>query len=255
MAMHRVATGFLKFVLTPFLVLPCAAHAVQKCIAEDGSVSYVDVCPAGTQRAPSRTDPQPPPAHKGTAPVKPDPFQGFKPVPDPKAQAEEQASAPPKTIGPQVAYYDIEGADVAALLRALEARGAHAESSWKLSYEFKPDMQAGGCRVASVSTALEQRVVLPRWKAPAGADPGLVERWKRYVEALRAHEERRLDAARELEADLGPALMALGPAASCGALNDAALARYETLVARARAREADFVARGKSGLIELPLLR
>ena len=40
------------------LLLPLPAQALEKCIAADGSVSYVDLCPAGTTRAPSKTDEQ-----------------------------------------------------------------------------------------------------------------------------------------------------------------------------------------------------
>jgi len=72
MAMPRGATRFVKFVLTPFLLLACAAQAAQKCEAPDGSVTYADVCPAGTKHVPSTVDPPPPPQNKGTAIIKTD---------------------------------------------------------------------------------------------------------------------------------------------------------------------------------------
>ena len=232
---------------------PQAVQAVQKCIGPDGSVSYRDVCPTESTRVPSRTDPPPPPERMGTVPIKPDPFKGFKPVPSPAAKAPPAPPAAP--AGPQVQYYEVQGDDVAALLRALDARGKHAESAWKLAYEYKSAPQGTLCKVVSVKTSLQQSITLPRWSPPAGADGGLVERWKRYVQDLRQFEEKRLEAARALEAALGPALTGLEPAASCDALEAAARSRYETLVARAKAAEADFVARSKSGLVEVPLFR
>jgi predicted secreted Zn-dependent protease len=188
----------------------------------------------------------------GTVPIKPDPFKGFKPVPSPAPAAPVAPVAPE---GPQVQYYEVKGDDVAALLRALEARGKHAESSWKLAYEYKSAPQGTGCKVVSVNTSLQQSITLPRWSPPPNADGGLVERWKRYVQDLRQFEEKRLEPARALEAALGPALTGLEPAATCDALEAAARSRYETLVARAKAAEADFVARSRSGLIDVPLVR
>ena len=38
------------------------AQAAQKCEAPDGSVTYADVCPAGTKHVPSTVDPPPPDA-------------------------------------------------------------------------------------------------------------------------------------------------------------------------------------------------
>jgi predicted secreted Zn-dependent protease len=192
----------------------------------------------------------------GTVPIKPDPFQGFKPIPrEPAGAAADTTPAPVAVAGPTVKYFDVQGDDVAALLRALDARGKHAESSWKLTYEYKSAPHGASCRVVSVNTSLQQGILLPRWSAPAGADRALVERWQRYVEELRRYEDSRLEPARTLEDALGRALIELEPAASCDALEAAARKHYETLVARTKAAEADFVARSKSGLIEVPLLR
>ncbi len=254
MAMPRGATRFVKFVLTPFLLLACAAQAAQKCEAPDGSVTYADVCPAGTKHVPSTVDPPPPPQHKGTAIIKPDPLQGFKPVPPPAPSA-EPASPKAPSPGLRLVFYDIEASNEDALVAALAKRRLHAESSWRLLYEYKPRLIGSRCAVATVTTALELAITLPRWSAPPGTDAGLVERWERYVEALRRHEDSRLEYARELEAELGPALMALAQAPNCDALAAEVTGRYETLLARARAREADFAARAKRGDIAVPQFR
>jgi predicted secreted Zn-dependent protease len=124
-----------------------------------------------------------------------------------------------------------------------------------LSYELNSALQGNRCKAHSVNTRLQQTITLPRWPAPAGTDSALVERWNKYVEDLRRYEDMRLEHARALEDALGRTLMELEPAASCDALKAAARGRYEALVARAKAAEADFVARSKSGLIEVPLLR
>jgi predicted secreted Zn-dependent protease len=65
-----------------------------------------------------------------------------------------------------------------------------------------------------------------------------VTRWKKYVDALAAHENGRLDKARELDRSLKPALQALPLVADCNALDASVVERYEALQQQVR-REAE----------------
>jgi predicted secreted Zn-dependent protease len=229
------------------------ALALEKCIAPDGGVSYVDRCPAGTTRAPSITDERAPPQHSGTEILKPDPLKGFTPVPKiPSAKAPAQA---PEPSGLRVRYYDVQAHSHESLVRALDAHRPHARSSWKLAYEYKPGLVGSRCKIGTVSTKLEMLLTLPRWTPPPGTDFALVERWLRYVEALRLHEDKRLDHARALENATGPALASLPPASDCKALDVAARERYEALLEVAREHDDDYEARAQRGETGLPVFK
>jgi predicted secreted Zn-dependent protease len=233
------------------------AAALEKCVAADGKISYVDRCPAGT-RAPAKTDEQLiPKAHSAPVITKPDlePLQNvMKPIAVPQAP-KPPAVAPPSVALPaqapaspllavvpadvKVDYYDVQGADHASLMSALNARTAgHARSSWKLSYQYQPRRDKGLCSVGALSTRLELAMTLPRWTPPADASPDLVGRWLRYVDALMSHENVRLEPAREMERALKPALLAVPGVPDCAALDVAVAQRYEALREELKAREA-----------------
>jgi predicted secreted Zn-dependent protease len=137
----------------------------------------------------------------------------------------------------QLSYYDVEGTDQATLLSALNARGAtQGQASWKLSYQYVPKRGLRDCTVGTVSTKLELGMTLPRWTPPAGTPPELIGRWERFLKALVAHQNARLDGARELERSLAPALASLAPAADCPALDAAVKERYAALEEETRAK-------------------
>lgn len=255
-------------VLFAAALAPGAALALEKCVDAEGKISYVDRCPAGSTRAPSTTDeriiPKVPPKPVITRPelepvpgaMKPVPIPAPSPVeaasppkPEPAPAAAPAAAAAPAmasavtaaTLPPdvKVEYYDVQGADQAALVQALNARsGGHAKSSWKLAYQYQPRREKGQCGVGKVTTQLELGMTLPRWTPPANAPADLPARWQKYVDALAAHENGRLDRARELQRSLPPALQELPLAADCNALDAAVLERYESLQQQVR-READ----------------
>jgi predicted secreted Zn-dependent protease len=120
-------------------------------------------------------------------------------------------------------------------MQALNARGGgHAKSSWKLSYQYQPRREKGMCGVGAVTTQLDLALVLPRWTPSKDASADLVQRWTKYVDALTAYENARLDKARELERALKPGLQALPLAADCNALDAAVVERYEALQQQSR---------------------
>lgn len=243
---------------------PGAAFALEKCVGPDGKISYMDRCPSDSTRAPAKTDeqlvpklhqapviikPELPPLPEVMKPVAP-PVQ--EPAPKPAATAPAASPAPAIQAPPadvKVEYYDVQGADQAALVQALNARGTgHAKSSWKLSYQYQPRREKGMCGVGVVVTQLELAMILPRWSPPPGTPPDLIERWEKYVNALMALENGRLEKARELDRALKPALQGLPLAADCNALDAAVTERYEALQQQSR-RDAESV-QAKSPIFE-----
>src|SRR4051812_26555692 len=224
--------------------------ALEKCVDARGNISYVDVCPTGTIRAPAKTDeqliPRTPP---GTTIIKPE----IKPIPEASPGAPitvRPIPPPPPPPAPppaavlaevpkdvQLSYYDVEAGDQASLLAALNARGAtQGQASWKLSYQYAPKRGMRECVVGTVSTKLELGMTLPRWTPPTGTSQELIGRWERFLKALVAHQNMRLDYARELERSLGPALSALKPAADCASLDAAVKERYAALEEQTQAK-------------------
>ncbi len=226
------------------------AFALEKCVGPDGKISYLDVCPSDSTRAPSKTDPQLiPTPHPGTSVIKPQ----IKPIPAPSPGAPitvKPVPPPPPPPLPAVLaqapadvtleYYDIEASDQASLINALNARGADlSRSSWKLAYQYQPGRELGRCVVGAVTTKLDLSMTLPRWSPPAGTPPELIERWQRYLLSLVSYQNGRLQRARELERAIKPALAALPPAADCPALDVAVRERYEALQQEVKARDAE----------------
>jgi predicted secreted Zn-dependent protease len=178
----------------------------------------------------------------------------MQPVAPTEAQKPAAAAAPAPSATPplpasplltavpsdvKVEYYDVQGVDRASLMNALNARTAgHAQSSWKLSYQYQPRREKGLCAAGSITTKLELAMTLPRWSPPADASQDLISRWSRYVDALMSHENARLEPARELERALKPALLSVPGVADCATLDSAVSRRYEALREEVKAREA-----------------
>lgn len=244
----------MKIALTPFwvvlAVMASPALALEKCVGADGKISYVDLCPPGTTRAPSKTDEQliPTPA-PGTTILKPQ----IQPIlaPSPGAPITVKPIPPPPPAPPaavlveapadvQLDYYDLEGSDHASIVNALKARGSGVvRSSWKLAYQYTPGRELGRCVVGAVTTKLELAMTLPRWAPPTGTPPELIERWQRYVGALMSQQNARLDRPREFERALKSALSSMPPAENCDVLDVDVYERYAALRREEQARDVE----------------
>ena len=255
MKLAVVDRRYLKIALTPFWVMLIAspAAALEKCVGADGKISYVDVCPPGTTRTPSKTDEQliPRPA-PGTTILKPE-IQPI-PAPPPRAPAAVKPSPPPPPAAVlpaapadvQITYYDVEASDRASLVAALNARGSDlVRSSWTLAYQYRPGRELGRCVVGAVTTKLELAMTLPRWSPPPGTPQDLVERWRRYVSALMSYQNTRLDRAREFERAVKPALAAVPPAENCDVLDVEVYEVYAALQREEKARDVEPADAGK----------
>jgi predicted secreted Zn-dependent protease len=218
------------------LLVPGSAQALEKCIAPDGSVSYVDVCPPGTKHQPSKVDPQLIPKPSGTLPRKP----AAAPAAPPASAKTARKPAAPVPADLRLQYYDVEGSSFARARNAASERATGpVETSWKLGYEYQVRQAPGRCALDSLATKLELVLTLPRWNPPAGIGEDEAELWQHYVDALRMREDPRFEHARAFERALPAELFAVPAAETCPALEAAMRARYEALRAQAQARFAD----------------
>ncbi len=125
------------------------------------------------------------------------------------------------TIVEDVEYYDVAGStseQVRASLekvRPLGRRGVRADAltSMDVSWQFQLAKGEGGCAVVSLATKLNAVITLPRW-TDRQAGTSLTERWDRYSNALKRHEEGHMEIGREGVAALHKRLSAL-TAPSC----------------------------------------
>jgi predicted secreted Zn-dependent protease len=110
-----------------------------------------------------------------------------------------------------VVHYDVAGATVEELHASLGQRGPwvdgtrfHAHTKWNVTWTYRYAPGVRGCGFSRFDVRIDAEMTLPRWQGRTGAPTALVERWDRYLAALRAHEyghyAHGLEAAREIEA-------------------------------------------------------
>jgi predicted secreted Zn-dependent protease len=213
--------AFLAVLLAPL----SPAAALEKCISPDGRISYGEQpCAAGSKRAPISGGAA---SVVGTAGVAASPY-----------------AAP---VDLRLDYYEVQGADFKSVLSSMMAgREFAGNTHWSLSYEYRPRMAAGICKVDSVATRLELSMTLPHWAPPPGVAGELIARWERFISALRAHEDGHVQGAINLESEAKRTLLALS-SESCRALDAAIRERFDQLLEQGRARDRDYDARTDHG--------
>lgn len=99
---------------------------------------------------------------------------------------------------PHVTYYAVKGNSARALRTQLDALGPvhpteqrryDGETNWIVRWSYRYDSRRAGCELRSFDVALETKMTLPRWNAPAKAPASLRKDWDRYSTALRLHED------------------------------------------------------------------
>ncbi len=145
-------------------------------------------------------------------------------------------------------WYPVTGTDAKAMWRAIGANGPRrddgkffaARTDWNLGYRYQTRVLDGQCRVTDVTTRLAVVMRLPRWDDEADAPPDLRQRWQRYLEALRLHEEGHRDngvaATSEVQAKLG----VLPPRPDCGGFDAEARNVASEIVARYVERDREY---------------
>lgn len=103
-------------------------------------------------------------------------------------------------------FYDVSGLSTEDILRSVERSGpthfgtqasGTTHSSWDLQWAVE---RSSACRISSMRITLELLVTLPRHSEAAVLEataPELAANWRRFVEAVRVHEQEHVDIERE----------------------------------------------------------
>jgi len=115
----------------------------------------------------------------------------------------------------------------------LDGNPFDAYTKWDVDWRFQWfENSDGTCRLTKVSTHLRIRTTLPGLLDPDSLSPDVADRWRRYTQALIAHENGHADigvaAAREIEHEL----MRLEQQPTCDQLTDSANKLAREIIAR-----------------------
>ncbi|MGZ4359513.1 MAG: DUF922 domain-containing protein [Gaiellaceae bacterium] len=116
--------------------------------------------------------------------------------------------------------------------RAEDSERHGALSGWYGRWHSLLSTRAQGCSIAQADVSVELTYRLPRWLHPSGVSPGLVGSWKRYLRALRVHEEGHAENGVRTGSRVLHGLRALPPTPSCKRLENRANGMVANEVAR-----------------------
>lgn len=145
----------------------------------------------------------------------------------------------------QTSCYTVQGESARALRASMNTarpKGmAHdAYTKWHVSWSYTWHQMNGNYALQSSKVSAAINVTLPQWTPPKDADKRLVERWQRYITALRRHENGHAvigtQAAREIEKKL----QTLPAAPSTEALKDLIERTCQQVLTEARDKEKNF---------------
>ena len=143
-------------------------------------------------------------------------------------------------------YFTVDGTTPRELAAEIDAKSPIGENGlrsdgythWTIDWTFNMTPGAGGCTADHVVVNLDIRMTLPRWYPARTADEALVERWNRYVAALRLHEDGHRFRAESAAGEVRRALLAEGRARDCRTLENRLNSRANGLLADLRNRQA-----------------
>ncbi|MCL4766093.1 MAG: DUF922 domain-containing protein [Hyphomicrobiaceae bacterium] len=124
----------------------------------------------------------------------------------------------------KINWYDIGGATLEELRKEVFTRGPYDKfkgqrfagwTEWRIQWWFERRSVPQGCAPGKAVTETRITYTLPRWAGADGAPPELNDTWKRFVEALRLHEEGHGRLARELAGKIELAIESMPPEPTC----------------------------------------
>ena len=107
------------------------------------------------------------------------------------------ASSTAQASDPALVYYDVVGSTAAEVRRDMDRKGPIDESGqrvdaytqWRVAWTYAAVPDAQGCVIRSVVPALTATITLPRWSPAPSVPANVLRAWRRYVKALRVHED------------------------------------------------------------------
>jgi predicted secreted Zn-dependent protease len=133
--------------------------------------------------------------------------------------------------------YAIAGHTEAALRREMNASGPlyqgkrfAALTNWYVTWSYPRARSLWRCATGPVTATLTIVYNLPDWTDASTAKPGLVDEWRRYMQALQTHEDGHAEHGREAAVEVVRTLSALPPATGCSALDGVANEKARAIV-------------------------
>jgi len=145
-------------------------------------------------------------------------------------------------------YYYVEGASATVLSTQIEARGPAMEdgtrrpgkTSWDVQWKLNHLREGDTCGIQHVAVAVVVAQTLPKWGNEDAGAAALKARWKKFSDAVRQHEDKHLEFARQAGVEVEAALLAMKPASNCEDLDRAANAAAEQLIEKYRKDDAAY---------------
>jgi predicted secreted Zn-dependent protease len=152
-------------------------------------------------------------------------------------------------------YFDVHGASSRELDAEIAAKGPVGENGlrsdgytrWHIDWRFDMTSDGTRCMAQNITVDLDIRMTLPRWERPRSASPALVERWDKYLAALRLHEDGHRYRAEAAAADVRRTLQRERTARDCRALEHRLNSLANSLLDELRRRQEDYDRETESG--------
>jgi predicted secreted Zn-dependent protease len=144
-------------------------------------------------------------------------------------------------------YYAGSGTTARALRASLiqarpwkDSDNRDGETRWNIEWNFELSENANGCRLRSLSTKTTITIILPKWNPPPSPPSNLVERWKKYSDALQRHEASHAQMAREAAVEIRKRVLALPESAPCQKWRESIQATANKVIAEFREKDTQF---------------
>lgn len=146
-------------------------------------------------------------------------------------------------------YYYVDGSSATVLAAQLDQTGPKdadgkryaAKTRWDVQWKFNHEQEGETCGIKDVVVAVGIAQNMPKWRGeekPGGSN--LKARWRKFIEALKRHEEGHKTHGMKAGAEIEKALLAIKPASNCEDLDKAANAAGEQVIEKYRKQDAEY---------------
>ncbi|MEW6349106.1 MAG: DUF922 domain-containing Zn-dependent protease [Thermodesulfobacteriota bacterium] len=154
-------------------------------------------------------------------------------------------------------FYDVRGSTAAELRNNMNRLGTKASDgktydgfiNWNVGWRFKYVPTASGCAMTRVQAIVDISYTMPRWVGRHAAPRELRDKWDRFCEALKRHEEGHKNIAVKGASEIERALLTMS-SRDCVQLDAKANALGERLLEKIREREREYDALTNHGITQ-----
>jgi predicted secreted Zn-dependent protease len=155
-------------------------------------------------------------------------------------------------------YYSIHGRMAQELRQQMNTHGVKAENGkrydahtgWYVKWQFDFSSRGNRCAIRTVKTSAAVAYTLPKWSDEAKAPQEFRDRWHRYLQALKTHEDGHRDIGVSAAAEIEQAIRAMGPEANCRDLEAKANALGKSILENFRSKESFYDIRTGHGMTQ-----